>query len=208
MHKSRPIYRIITAAVLIMLCTGLLRADGFEDYVYRLDDISIMGSDNTNKILQKLMELDPDRNRTFGILTRIFSPVEKELKGIIAELNNEDYSIRSQAAGRILTYSLQDIKELLVKEELRTGSPEQLFQIAKIQHELRNNYFLYRKKIVTVRNNMLLYLAHSADTRFFPFARRLYTEGSIQDKQSVLTLAGYFKGGRNSVYPDFHRLPV
>ncbi|MFC1479034.1 hypothetical protein ACFL6F_00405 [Planctomycetota bacterium] len=184
----------LAAVIFVMLCAGFLCADDFEPFVYSLDAISRMTAGDSDNTLKQLKNLDPDRNRTFKILTRIFSPDTSDLEHIVAELNNEDYSVRSSAAQRILTYSLQDIKDLLVKEELRTGSPERLFQISKVQYELRNNYYLYRKKIVIVRNNMLLYLAYSADPRFFPFARKLYTEGSIQDKQSVLDLAGLFKG--------------
>jgi len=186
--------RILILSVCILVWAGSLYADEFEDYVYGLDDISGMNPEKTETVLDRLKDLDPDSSKTFRLINRIFGLDISGLDHVMQELSSKDYYTRSSAARRILTYTLKDIKNILAREELQSETAEKIFQIGRIRHEFSSNYYHYRKKIIHVRNNLLFYLASCSDPRFFDFARRLYTEGSFRDKQSVLTLAGYFKG--------------
>lgn len=190
--------KLLFIALLLISFPGFLFPGEFEDIIYGLDDLPETGTEAAGPVFKQLAVLDPGCDTSYRILNRIFSPDVSGLKKLLGNLDHQDYSVRSETANRILTYSLKDIQDILVKEELGAESPEKLFQTARIDHELKNHYYRYRRRVVTVRNNLLFYLAYSSDTRFFSFARKLYSEGSLNDKHTVISLAGYFDGAEKA----------
>jgi hypothetical protein len=168
-------------------------ASEFEDYVYGLGDLMRMDVDSQSTILKQMSKLDPDCKKSIVILERIFKPDETSLWDIVSELGHNDFYRRSAAAQRILTFSMQDISDFLTKEEIRNENPEILFQVKRIRSEIRNNFYIYRKKVGVVRDNLLLFLANEGNPKFYMYAYNMYTKGSSKEQSNILRLVGMSK---------------
>lgn len=181
-----------------------------EQFVWDLEDMSTLNEDEREDIFSSMHSLDPDCTRTCAVLNRFHSIDETRFKELLSLLGHDDYYKRSFGANMILTFSFQDIRDMLTDAETASVNPEELYQLQKILYELENNYYVYKNKIRRIRNNLIRYLVHRDDMRVLIYAPLVFASWDESDKEFILKVMGRLKSELKnpllcSIFPEADR---